>query len=251
MHIMISITNELYIGIAKEILQQILESEGQYLPNKVPVLKVVFDVHSDQKIDLKNKLFNLFTPTEYLLLKRNDEIIKPTESFKNIYLLISNLFPKNEEKKAFLNWLAGIMQTREKQLTAWLLMGEQGTGKGILLHYILKPLFGHTQAVQIEDEQLRDSFNRWLENKMIIAFNEVAYDNTTRNSVNSKIKAIITDPELQINEKNVKAYFVQNYANCLFYSNESIPVLIEAGDRRFNVVKTGGKLTNKSWFSDP
>lgn len=243
--------NELYIGVAKEILQQILESEGQYLPNKIPVLKVVFDVHSDQKIDLKNKLFNLFTPTEYLLLKKNNQIIKPTESFRNIYLLISNLFPKNEEKKAFLNWLAGIMQTREKQLTAWLLMGEQGTGKGVLLHHILKPLFGPTQAVQIEDEQLRDTFNRWLENKMIIAFNEVAYDNSTRNSANSKIKAIITDPELQINEKNVKAYFVRNYANCLFYSNESIPVLIEAGDRRFNVVKTGSKLTNKSWFSLP
>jgi hypothetical protein len=164
---------------------------------------------------------------------------------------LSNLFPKNQEKKAFLNWLSGIMQTREKQLTAWLLMGEQGTGKGILLHHILKPLFGPTQAVQIEDEQLRDSFNRWLENKMIIAFNEVAYDNSTRNSANSKIKAIITDPELQINEKNVKAYFVQNYANCLFYSNESIPVLIEAGDRRFNVVKTGSKLIHKSWFSKP
>lgn len=244
-------TDELYIGVAKEILQQILESEGQYLPNKIPVLKVVFDVHSDQKIDLKNKLFNLFTPTEYLLLKKNNQIIKPTESFRNIYLLISNLFPKNDEKKAFLNWLSGIMQTREKQLTAWLLMGEQGTGKGVLLHHILKPLFGSTQAVQIEDEQLRDSFNRWLENKMIIAFNEVAYDNSTRNSANSKIKAIITDPELQINEKNVKAYFVRNYANCLFYSNESIPVLIEAGDRRFNVVKTGSKLTNKSWFSAP
>ena len=243
--------NELYIGVPKEILQSILESEGQYLPNKIPVLKVVFDVHSDHKIDLKNKLFNLFTPTEYLLLKKNNEIIKPTESFKSIYLLLSNLFPKNEEKKAFLNWLAGIMQTREKQLTAWLLMGEQGTGKGVLLHYIIKPLFGPTQAVQIEDEQLRDSFNRWLENKMIIAFNEVAYDNSTRNSANSKIKAIITDPELQINEKNVKAYFVRNYANCLFYSNESIPVLIEAGDRRFNVVKTGSKLANKSWFSFP
>ena len=243
--------NDLFIGVPKEILQSILESEGQYLPNKLPVLKLVFDVHRDEKIDLKNKLFNLFTPTDYLLLKKNGEVIKPIDSFKNIYLLLSNLFPKNEEKKAFLNWLSGILQTREKQLTAWLLMGEQGTGKGILLHHILKPLFGPTQAVQIEDEQLRDSFNRWLENKMIIAFNEVAYDNSTRNSVNSKVKAIITDPELQINEKNVKAYFVQNYANCLFYSNESIPVLIEAGDRRFNVVKTGVKLVNKSWFSDP
>jgi DNA primase len=134
--------NDLFIGVPKEILQSILESEGQYLPNHLPVLKLVFDVHKDEKIDLQNKLFNLFTPTEYLLLKKNDEIIKPIESFKNIYLLLSNLFPKNDEKKAFLNWLSGILQSREKQLTAWLLLGEQGTGKGILLHHILKPLFG-------------------------------------------------------------------------------------------------------------
>jgi len=112
--------NELFIGVPKEILQSILESEGQYLPNKFPVLKLVFDVYRDEKIDLKNKLFNLFTPTEYLLLKKNDDIIKPIDSFKNIYLLLSNLFPKNQEKKAFLNWLSGILQTREKQLTAWL-----------------------------------------------------------------------------------------------------------------------------------
>ena len=133
---------EVYIGVGKEMMEPIMESEGQYLPTQLPVLKMVFDVHSDEKIDLKNKLFNLFTPTEYLLMKRNDEVIKPNESFKTIYRLISNLFPKYSEKTAFLNWLSGIMQTRDKQLTAWLLMGKQGTGKGLLLHHVLKPLFG-------------------------------------------------------------------------------------------------------------
>ena len=92
---------ELYLGVQKEILESILESEGQYLPNNLPVLKVVFDVHSDNKIDLKNKLFNLFTPTEYLLLEKNAEIIKPIESFRNIYLLLSNLFPRMKRKSYF------------------------------------------------------------------------------------------------------------------------------------------------------
>jgi hypothetical protein len=39
--------------------------------------------------------------------------------------------------------------------------------------------------------------------------------------------------------------------NCLFFSNEEVPVFIEQGDRRFNVVVTGGNLREKEWFNDP
>jgi hypothetical protein len=34
----------------------------------------------------------------------------------------------------------------------------------------------------------------------------------------------------------------------MFFSNEAIPILIEIGDRRFNVVETGGKLKNVRSF---
>lgn len=101
----------------------------------------------------------------------------------------------------------------------------------------------------MEDEQLKSSFNGWMKNAMMLAFNEVAHDNHTRNSIKSKIKAIITDSEVMINEKNVKTYTVENHVNCLFFSNEGIPVLIESNDRRFNVVETGGNLQTQSWFN--
>ena len=38
----------------------------------------------------------------------------------------------------------------------------------------------------------------------------------------------------------------------MFFSNESVPVFIEQGDRRFNVVTTNGNLNKQDWFeSDP
>ena len=87
---------------------------------------------------------------------------------------------------------------------------------------------------------------------MIIAFNEVAHDNDTRNSIKSRIKSIITDPEVTINEKNVKSFKITNYVNCLFFSNERVPIFIEDQDRRLNVVTTGGKLRAYEWFNkDP
>ena len=244
--------DNLHLGVPKEILEQVLLNSGQMLPENLKPLKAVFDVHNEKKIDLDKEVFNLFTPTPYLQLEKTDEKFNPYRDFPHINVLLSNLFPKYRERKAFLNWLAGIMQTRDKQLTAWVLKGKPGAGKGLMLTYILKPLFGKRQAIQVENEQLANQFNAYLQNVMMIAFNEVATDNKDRNGIKSKVKAIITDSEIQINEKQVKAFYVTNYANCLFYSNEAVPLLIEYDDRRFNVVRTGNNLNKLEVFNrDP
>src|SRR5690606_27351323 len=43
---------DVYVGVGKEMMEPIMESEGQYLPSQIPVLKLVFDVHNDNKVDL-------------------------------------------------------------------------------------------------------------------------------------------------------------------------------------------------------
>ena len=243
--------DDLHLGVSKDILEQILNSADQELPNDFNVLKAVFNVKSNKKIDLENEIFNLFTPTEFMLLEKTEEKISP-RSFTKIHLLLSNLIPKYQERKRFLNWLAGILQTREKQQTAWVFKGSQGSGKGVLLEYVLKPLLGRRQAVKVEDEQLKAQFNGYLQNVVLIAFNEVANtSNGDRNSVKNKVKALITDKEIQINEKQVRAFFVDNYVNALFYSNEGIPVVLEENDRRFNIIQTGDNLRKQPWFENP
>jgi len=241
---------DLHLGVPREILKQILSAYGQALPEKLKVLKVGFDVHSDRRIDEVNRRFNLFTPTNYLVLPKTNEVIDVKTSCKYIMLLLENLIPSDNERERFLNWLAGIMQTRKKQLTAWVLKGEQGAGKNLFLECVLQPLLGKTQAIQVEDEQLRNPFNSYLKNVMLIAFNEVAHDNNSRNSIASKIKVIITESDMSINEKNVKQYRVENHVNCLFYSNNEIPLLVDDSDRRFNIITTGGNLRKQEWFTN-
>jgi hypothetical protein len=116
----------------------------------------------------------------------------------------------------------------------------------------LKELFGRRQTVKVEDSDLQSDFNPWLKNTIIVAFNEVAHDNSTRNNIKSRIKAIITDPDVMINEKNIRNYLITNYVNCLFFSNEKVPLFIEQKDRRLNVVTTGPNLISFEWFKkDP
>lgn len=243
---------EIYMSVQEGILENILLSGEETLPDILPVLKADFNVNSNERIDIEKEIINLFVPTEYMLLSKNLKTFHPRFDFPYTYKLLINLIPKYRERKRFLNWLAGILQTRQKQLTAWVLKGEQGAGKGIFLDYVLKELFGRRQTVKVEDSDLQSDFNPWLKNTILVAFNEVAHDNSTRNNIKSRIKAIITDPDVMINEKNIRNYFITNYVNCLFFSNEKVPLFIEQKDRRLNVVSTGPNLLSFEWFKkDP
>ena len=235
----------------KDILKETFKAFGSCLPDKFPILEFKFDVHDNLQIDLKKRTFNLFRPTEYHLMERNDMDIIPEEHFGEIQRLLKNLIPKKKERNYFLNWLAAILQTRKKLMTSFVFIGPQGGGKGVFLSHILKPLFGDNQTIQVEDEQLKSSFNGWIKNVAFIAFNEVAHDNRGRNSLNSKIKSIITDPSITVNEKNIRTYQLDNNINCIFYSNEKVPLLVERSDRRFTIMETGGNLANKKWFEVP
>jgi len=241
---------QLYFVDSEKKLDIILEDADQK-PSKKSVLKVIFDPSQDLTVDKIKKTINLFRPTDFMVSQETLKVIDLAVDAPSINNLLSNLIPVSVERGRFVNWLAGIMQTRSKQLTAWVFMGKPGAGKNVLLDHVLKPLFGDKQAIKVEDEQLKNPFNGWLQNAILIAFNEVAHDNRTRNSINSKVKAIITDNDIMINEKNVKVFTIDNHANALFFSNNEIPVLIEENDRRFNVVRTGGNMRKQSWFSDP
>ncbi|MCH7618751.1 MAG: primase alpha helix C-terminal domain-containing protein, partial [Candidatus Marinimicrobia bacterium] len=242
-----TLDGELYHA-QKGILIDTFKSLGQNLPDPYPLLRFKYDVHDNYMIDEGKHSYNLFTPTEYMLLEKNEEEIDPVTDFPTINRLLENLIPVDEEREHFLNWFATAFNTREKQLTSWVLKGAQGSGKGLFLKFIIKPLFGKKQAIQVEDEQLKAPFNGWMRDKCFICFNEVASSNNARNSINSKVKAIVTDSETMINEKNIKSYLITNYVNCMFFSNEVVPLLVEENDRRFNVVVTGEALVNLSWF---
>ena len=234
--------------VTKQILKDTFGGLRHPLPDPYPVLKFKYDVHDNFLIDELNRRYNLFNPTKYMRLEKTEDSLNPNDSFPTIDLLLKNLIPIEDERDHFMNWFASAFNTLTKQTTAWVLKGPQGSGKSLFFSNVIKPLFGDKQAIKVEDEDLRSSFNGYLKNVCFICFNEVANNNTDRNSLNSKIKAIVTDSETMINEKNIKTYIIENYVNCIFFSNEKVPLLVESDDRRFNIVETGGKLTALEWF---
>jgi len=234
----------LSMSVDEKILENILIDNGVKIPGIYPTFRVGFNPKDmGDKFDLYGKTFNLFSPTKYMYMKKNDEKIDWEVSCPRTFELLRNLIPVKGEREHFINWLSFIFNTREKARTAWVLKGIQGSGKNLFFDKIIKPLFGQNQTIVVDDDRLQSDFNGYMNNKLFVAFNEVANDETkTKRSVKSKIKALISDCMMIVNEKHVRTYEMENYTNILFFSNEAIPLLIEEQDRRFNVIETGGTL---------
>lgn len=109
------------------------------------------------------------------------------------------------------------------------------TGKGVLFHNVLRPLFGR-YAVQKRATELNSQFNGWMEQALIAFIDEVNADMFIEaKKVESDLKSMITEPTQSIRRMRTDSYEVYNYTAFIFSSNEKRPVSIPPGDRRFNI----------------
>ena len=165
--------------------------------------------------------------------------------FPNIEALLMNVIPEKVSRDAFLNWLAVIFNTGHKTGTAWVILGSQGSGKTMLFERVLTPLLGEGNCTELNQDALSSRFNHLLHRKQLVCFNEV---HSSRQAA-ERIKTWVTEDQIRLEDKTVQASINRNFLNLIFTSNSQIPVVLEADDRRFNVVRTGGPLTEVTWFS--
>ena len=164
--------------------------------------------------------------------------------------LFDNLFEDKEQLNTFLNWIACIYKYRIRTGTAWVFAGKQGTGKGILAEEILKEIWKHNMSLNITDSNLSSDFNPYMQDKLLVHFNEVSAESKkSRIEVKNRLKTWITDKSIYINIKSTKEVERANFSNIIINSNEYIPIDIDAGDRRFNVVRTDNVLVEQEWFT--
>ncbi len=238
------------LGIKKDDIGNLLLNYNMLKPEYYPHLIPKFDPHDPAWIDLENDSLNFFKTTEYLELSRTAELIVPGTDFPTILRLLENLAPDVKEREYLINWISVILNTRNKLRVAIVMRGAQGSGKGLLFSKILSPLFGRSQCKLVGNQLLEEKYNGYMKDAFLIGFNEIAYDNKSRNKVNPRLKAYVTDDMVWIEDKYDKAYETENRANFLFFSNEAVPIVIETGDRRFSVIETGGNLAKLKNFDD-
>jgi hypothetical protein len=135
-----------------------MQSQGRVLGNFIPIWDLVFDPHdtSGVIVDVENHRINTYTPTEYMKLEPKAHGIAQFPNITNIllHMLGENGASEHPLLDHWLNWFACIFKRRKKPLTAWILHGIEGTGKGFAFNKIIKPLLD-THAVKASPPPLK------------------------------------------------------------------------------------------------
>jgi hypothetical protein len=175
--------------------------------------------------------------------KELKEILK--KQYPRLQILLNNNIGKEEEyQRWFLNWVSNDINDPDEMQTTFVLIGEQGSGKSILVEQMFREnIYDKTNVCILDNKQLKDNFNDIYNFKSFVIMNEVStMDLKENNQIAQDLKRLITDGTY-INRGMFKAGAekVKTF-NMGFCTNKNTPVQIEHGDRRFTVFGRGQKL---------
>lgn len=208
-------------------------ANGMPLGDDIPEWDMEFNPHDNVRVDFDNRIINTFQLTEFM----RTPVKQVKQCPPTIFKVISHVLASDVDAiEHFMNWLSFICQERDRTRTAWIFQGTQGTGKGILMNKVLKPLFSSNQVAIKRAAELSEKWTDFVVGKFVIFIDEVqtsAYRD--ENNVISNLKNFITEPTVTVRMMNKNAYDVMNYGNWIFASNKPDPVTVDKEDRRFNV----------------
>jgi len=191
------------------------------------------------------KIFNTYTPNGFLDVKINNKV--NLEKFVNVSMpkrypiinsLMINIAPENNERIYLLNWLSTILNTAQKTKTAPVLKGIQRTGKGVFATQLIEYAMHESNCFIATNSNLADSFNGYLEDKLFITFDEVKGDFKSDKDIGNKIKQIVSEDRHQIRTMHTNPYMIQLHCNCIFLSNDDLPIPMDQSDGRFTIIET-------------
>ncbi len=222
--------------------EKISRSIKDYLPRR----EIIFDPKLPP--GLNDNYFNVFEPSKYMQKDytqlKSIELTELANLLKLktpvIYTLLRNVLGKDEYVVRFTNWIASLLQSREKADTAWLISSkEQGVGKDFMFNFILKPLFGEKQSQLMNGSRIAARFNSLDVNCMLRGYNEVFSSSTSRTNSSRKewLKERITGNEQDIEFKGVDVVLKKNFMNFILFSNNDQPIFLDENDRRYNVIR--------------
>lgn len=225
------------ITVAKSlvILQHFAKQYGLVIGDFVPEWDMHFDPHDSVRVDFDNRTINTFQLTEYMKAVAKPVKICPPTILKVIHHALGGDADITEH---FMNWVAFILQKRTRTLTSWVLHGTEGTGKGILMNTILRPLFGMSQTTVQRMEQFKQPYNDYLKQCFLVFIDEVQTSQLLdEQGVAANIRNYISEPTITIRHMYATPTEYPNFTNWIFFSNKPDPVQVPRGDRRTNVAK--------------
>ena len=215
-------------------------------PNKKVYDKMEFDPNPNFSNSNIFNLFDGFYASKIMGCKYNKEYVDKINEL--IYYLTGC---HEESKKFFIKWMAHGVQKPHLKCEcpiAPLFKSEEGTGKSTIINFY-GSILGRTMFLYCNDagKLLNSDFNGQLMGQLLCNFDETSGKDTFEKA--DKLKSLISQDELVINEKYMKAFKMNDFTRYIFSTNNLQPVKLTSSNRRYfvNECSTKFKGNSKYW----
>mgnify|MGYP003632098186 CR=1 FL=1 len=191
---------------------------------------IVEEITSDGS---KLKKFNTYIPPKWEI---DVEDSYPKEIPDKIDRLIKHLFPREDTREYFLNWVYHALTSRCQ--TMLMLIGGKGIGKGILLEDVLFNLFkapGKSYATKVKNSFLDKEFNSEMKDRRLLLMDEMDIHDEKRADV---IKNYFND-RVNMEDKGITSGLQNNWVSFCLTSNHYDKSSVTPDDRRYSILELG------------
>jgi hypothetical protein len=151
-----------------------------------------------------------------------------------------------DEADLVLDYMAHLTRNRGVKLSyALLIQGGQGIGKSFL-GSLMRRILGRTNVEFPTNEELHSNFTEWALGRELVVIQELMAQG--RQQMANKLKPLITEDYVRVEEKHRTPYTVENHMNFLVFTNHEDPIPLERDDRRFAVVMSKAKPRDNTYY---
>jgi hypothetical protein len=193
---------------------------------------------------------NIFNTWSGLQIEKTHFGLSTANTDTLLFDLVKVLTNNEEESYEYvMNWLAHIVQSPgQKCGTALVLKSRvEGAGKGSLVD-IMRTILG-PQFVGETNDPANDIFGKHGSlhiGKLLVCLDEVKSGDTIKSI--GRLRNLITSQTCVHNAKGSALVEVQNHTRFIFTTNESIPVAVNANDRRYCLIECSNILCKDTDF---
>lgn len=149
---------------------------------------------------------------------------------------LARILPVERDRQILLSYLAALKQHPGiKFQWAVVLQGVEGNGKTIIariMEYAIGQRYTHTPSA----EDLSNPFNSYLENKLLIAVEEIHLQG--KRELLDTLKPLITNDRVEVQPKGVDKRMIDNFANWIMTTNHRDAIVKTGNDRRYAIFFT-------------
>ena len=193
------------------------------------------DIYPNSKVCPEN-IFNLWRPFAMELFT---EPYTHKQTALNFILNHIRILCNHDENvyDYFIKWIAQMIQYPHIKTIMPTFISGEGSGKGTLFK-LFEKMLGDEKVFETTDPS-RDvwgNFNGMMCNCFLVNLNELSKKDTME--AEGKIKGLITDNSLAINQKGIPQYKIKSYHRFITTTNREEPINSTNGDRRNLIIRS-------------